>query len=60
MWEDPIVKEVRAARLEIERECANDFHKLYQRALEIQKKIANKVAQPAVNDQEEKLPAGVR
>ena len=59
MWEDPIVKEVRAARLELERECANDFHKLYQRALEIQKKIANKVARPAVNDPEEKLPAGV-
>ena len=42
MWEDPIVKEVREARLEIEQECANDFHKIYERALEIQKKIANK------------------
>ena len=59
MWEDPIVKEVRAARLEIERECANDFHKLYQRALEIQKRIANKVPPPEANNQEDKHPAGM-
>ena len=42
MWEDPIVKEVRQARLEIERECGGDFRKIYERALEIQKKIAEK------------------
>lgn len=42
MWEDPIVKEVRKARLEIERECGGDFRKIYERALEIQKKIAEK------------------
>ncbi|MEP7038444.1 MAG: hypothetical protein ABI891_08875 [Acidobacteriota bacterium] len=42
MWEDPIVKEVREARLEIEEECDNDFRKIYERALEIQKKLANK------------------
>ena len=40
MWEDPIVKEVRQARLEIEQECAGDFRKIYERALEIQKKVA--------------------
>ena len=42
MWEDPIVKEVREARLEIEHECGGDFRKIYERALEIQKKIAEK------------------
>jgi hypothetical protein len=42
MWEDSIVKEVRQARLEIERECDGDFRKIYERALEIQKKIAEK------------------
>ncbi len=42
MWEDPIVKEVRQARLEIERECDNDFRKIYERALEIQKKLEEK------------------
>jgi hypothetical protein len=40
MWEDPIVKEVRQARLEIEQECGGDFRKIYERALEIQKKAA--------------------
>ncbi len=42
MWEDPIVKEVRQARLEIEQECDNDFRKIYERALEIQKQFAEK------------------
>ena len=42
MWEDPIVKEVRQARLEIEQECSGDFRKIYERALEIQKKVAEK------------------
>ncbi len=40
IWEDPIVKEVRQARLEIEQECDNDFRKIYERALEIQKRVA--------------------
>lgn len=42
MWEDSIVKEVRQARLEIEQECGGDFRKIYERALEIQKKVAEK------------------
>lgn len=42
MWEDPIVKEVRETRLEIERECDGDFQKIYERALEIQKRLAEK------------------
>ena len=42
MWEDTIVKEVRDARLEIERECDGDFHKIYEHALMVQKKLAKK------------------
>ena len=38
----PIVKEVRQARLEIEKECGGDFHEIYKRALKIQKKLAKK------------------
>lgn len=54
MWEDPIVKEVRQARLEIEQECDNDFRKIYERALEIQKKVADKrVAASRAKAQEE-------
>ena len=56
MWEDPIVKEVRQARLEIEEECGGDFRKIYERALEIQKKAA---AEKRVSDkkaQDEKVP----
>ena len=60
MWEDPIVKEVRQARLEIEQECDNDFRKIYERALEIQKKLAEKqVSDSAVKMQEEQLPLPV-
>jgi hypothetical protein len=60
MWEDLIVKEVREARLEIEQECANDFHKIYERALEIQKKVADKkVFRQMVKKQEEKVPLTV-
>jgi hypothetical protein len=54
MWEDPIVEEVRQARLEIEQECGNDFRKIYERALEIQKQLAEKrVSQNATKMQKE-------
>lgn len=43
MWEDPIVNEVRRARLEIEKECEGDFDQIYNRALEVQKKSAAKL-----------------
>ena len=59
MWEDPIVKEVRKARLEIEQECGGDFRKIYERALEIQKKIAEKrVSDSAVKAPKEALLVG--
>jgi hypothetical protein len=43
MWTDPIVAEVRRARLEIEKECDDDFARIYARALEVQKKAAAKL-----------------
>ncbi len=56
MWDDPIVREVRQARLEIERECDNDFRKIYERALEIQKKFAERrVSNNATKVQKEEL-----
>ena len=43
MWEDPIVAEVRRARLEIEKECKDDFALIYARAVEVQKKATAKL-----------------
>ena len=43
MWEDPIVDEVRRVRLEIEKECGEDFSLIYAHALEVQKKAAGKL-----------------
>jgi hypothetical protein len=43
MWQDPIVAEVRRARLEIEKECGDDFARIYARAIEVQKKAAAKL-----------------
>lgn len=43
MWDDPIVNEVRWARLEIENVCAGDFDHIYERALEVQKQTSSKL-----------------
>jgi hypothetical protein len=43
MWDDPIVNEVRRARLEIEKECHGDFDQIYKRAVEVQKKSTAKL-----------------
>jgi hypothetical protein len=60
MWEDRIVKEVRDARLEIERECDNDFRKIYERALEIQKNIeSEKTSKSEKNEPKEKVELAV-
>jgi len=40
MWADPIVAEVRRARLDIEKECEGDFALIYARAVEVQKKTS--------------------
>ena len=55
MWEDPIVKEVREARMEIERECDGDFRKIYEYALKIQKEIVEERTSEK-KAQNEKLP----
>ena len=50
MWQDPIVDEVRRARLAIEKECDEDFAQIYARALEVQKKAGAKlVSRPATD-----------
>ena len=56
MWEDPIVKEFRQARLEIEEECGGDSRKIYERALEIQKKAAAEKRVSVKKSQDEKVP----
>jgi hypothetical protein len=43
MWNDPIVAEVRRARHEIEKECDEDFGRIYARAVEVQKKATAKL-----------------
>ena len=55
MWEDPIVKEVREARLQIEKECGGDFRRIYERALEIQKKVAEKRVSEKARQEEKTL-----
>lgn len=53
MWKDPIVEEVREARREIEQECNGDFRRIYERALEIQKKVAeNQVSEKKAQNEE--------
>ena len=43
MWEDVVVKEVREARLELEKEANHDLSTLYQRALETQSDLKTKL-----------------
>lgn len=51
MWNDPIVEEVRRARLEIEKECEEDFALIYARAVEVQKNAGAKlVSHPGTDE----------
>ena len=60
MWQDPIVDEVRRARLEIEKECEDDFARIYERALAVQKKVAGKlIPSPADKKQEDRAAVEV-
>jgi len=43
MQNDPIVDEVRRARLEIEKECNGDFDQIYKHAVEVQQKTTSKI-----------------
>jgi hypothetical protein len=72
MWNDPIVAEVRLARLEIEKECDDDFARIYARALDVQKNVAARLVsrvgtdevtmsemdREIVTDREQKRPEG--
>ena len=50
MWNDPIVDDVRRTRLEIEKECEEDFAQIYARALEVQKNAGAKlVSRPGID-----------
>ena len=43
MWKDPIVEEVRKQRQKIETDCKNDFDKIFEQAIETQKKFSDKL-----------------
>jgi len=43
MWKDPIVDKVRKQRLKIEADCDNDFGKIFEQAMVIQEKIADRL-----------------
>jgi hypothetical protein len=47
MCDDPIAAEVRRARLEIEKECEEDFALINAHAVEVQKKAAAKLVSRA-------------
>ena len=50
MWQDPIVDGVRRARLEIEKECGEDFALIYARAVKVQKNAnAKLVSRPGTD-----------
>ncbi len=51
MWEDPIVSEVRRARMEIEKECEEDFALIYARALEVQKNASARLVSRPHSDE---------
>ena len=53
MWQDPIVDEVRRVRLEIEKECEDDFVRIYEHALEVQKKVAGRLVSNPVEKKRE-------
>jgi len=46
MWEDTIVSELQKIRKEIETECGNDPDRIFERALERQKKYIGKLVPP--------------
>lgn len=51
MWNDPIVDEVRRARIEIEKECEGDFALICARALNVQKNAGAKLVSRPGTDQ---------
>lgn len=43
MYEDPVVKEIRQIRLEIESSCQNDPKKYYEHIRQVQKAYSNRL-----------------
>lgn len=43
MWKDPIVDELRKQRLKIELDCENNFNKIFEKAIETQHRLSNRV-----------------
>ncbi len=54
MWTDPIVEEVRKHRREIEKECDNDFEKIFKRIKEGEKQIKNRLVTKPIKELQEK------
>ena len=56
MWKDPIVEEIRKQRLKIEADCKNDFDKIFEQAIETQKKFSDKlVSKPSSTNEPKRL-----
>lgn len=43
MWQDPIVEEIRKQRLKLEADCENDFDKIFEQAIETQRKFEHRL-----------------
>ncbi len=55
MWVDPIVDEVRKARIKIENDCDHNWDKIFQRINETQEKYKNRlVSRPGLEKVESK------
>ena len=58
MTEDPIIEEVRRIRREIEVECDNDWEKLFQYFLQVQKDSSHQVVSRSPKPLPKVLPKG--
>ncbi|MCL4511817.1 MAG: hypothetical protein M1470_12200 [Bacteroidetes bacterium] len=54
MWTDPIVEEVRKHRREIEKECDNDFDKLFKRIKKREAQIKNRLVTKPLKESRER------
>lgn len=55
MWTDPIVEEVRKHRREIEKECDNDFDKLFKRIKKREAQIKNRLVTKPLKESRERM-----
>ena len=54
MWTDPIVEEVRKHRREIEKECDNDFDKIFERIKKREAQIKNRLVTKPLKESRER------